>query len=143
MNIFDQKPNTFSSFLEQFGKEKSFASRFGENITHFGITGIPLLLVTDFKKLGLNYSEFHFICLILARRHTTELPYFSLNKLTRNNKLSQDTLHRAKDRLIKKGYLTVFEKHENGRGHGRNYYDLSGLLRAIDELAREKLSESE
>ena len=143
MSISDPKPDAFSLFLEQIGKEKSFTSRFGENITHFGITGIPLILVTDFKKFGLNYSEFHFVCLILARRHTTELPFFSLNKLTRNNKLSQDTLHRAKDRLIKKGYLIVSEKRENGRGHGRNYYDLSGLLKAIDELARKKLSENE
>ncbi|MBP6975171.1 MAG: hypothetical protein KBB54_04555 [Candidatus Pacebacteria bacterium] len=142
MNLIEQSPDPFSLFLEKLGKEKSFQTRFGEDITRFGITGIPLLLITNLKRLGLNYSEFHFVCLILARRHTTQLPYFSLNKLTRDYGLSQDTLHRAKERLIKKGYLIISEKRENCNGHGRNYYDISGLLKALNGIAQEKLSEN-
>lgn len=139
-DIFEDE---FTSFLIKTDKRTSFKERFGENIARCGIAGIPLLLIENFKHLGMNHSEFHLACLILARRHSTKHPYFSLNKLSRSYRFSQDTLHRAKNGLIEKGYLIIFEKKENGRGYGRNYYNINGLLKALDDIARENLSEKE
>ncbi len=123
----------FDKDLKQLENEGSFQNKFGIKITKSGITAIPTILFY-IKNLGLNYSDFYLICLILSRKYGKSWPYFSLNKVTRELKIPQDTLHKAKNRLIKKEFLRIIPRKENHKGKGRNTYDLTGLFCILEML---------
>lgn len=118
----------FRGDIEQLKRKGSFQRKLGVKIAKCGITPVPIILIKYFKKIGLKYSDFYLIIYILSKKRDIEWPYFSLNKITRDMGICQDTLHKIKRRLIKKCFLMIYPKKENPRGKGRSVYDLSGLF---------------
>ena len=121
------------STVEYLKQKGSLQRKFGLKVFNGGVFTVPKMLLF-MKKLDLNYSDFYFISLVLSRKYDIEWPYFSLNKITKTLGICQDTLHNAKKRLIKRGYLATAMRKENKYGKGRNVYDLSGLFCAIEKL---------
>lgn len=113
--------------VEYLEKAGSFQNKFGIKIAKAGIVAVPTTLLY-MKKMKLTYSDFFFICLILAKKYDKKWPYFSLKKVHRELGINEATLHKAKDRLIAKDFLRITPRKENPKGKGRNTYDLSGLF---------------
>lgn len=126
MSVFEKD----EEFLE---KEGSFQRKFGLKIAKAGVIVIPYVLLYA-RKLGLKYSDFYFICYILSKKYDRNWPHFSMNKITRELGICQDTLHAIKNRLIKKGFLRIENRKDNPRGKGRNIYNLSGLFIILEML---------
>lgn len=122
----------FKKDIEYFQDENSFQRKLGIKIAKVGVIPFPFVLLLCFKKLGLKYSDLFLIALILKNKRGSEWPYFSLAKVTREMRVCQDTLHKSKDRLIKKYFLRITRRKENPKGKGRNVYDLSGLFYVLE-----------
>jgi DNA-binding MarR family transcriptional regulator len=118
----------FEKHIEQLNNKGSFQRKFGIKIASAGVAPIPVVLLLFHKKMKLKYSDFWFICYILSKRHDREWSHFSLKKITRESGICQDTLHKIKNRLVKKGFLRIIPRRENPKGKGRHTYDLSGLF---------------
>jgi hypothetical protein len=86
--------------------------------------------------LGLVPQEVWFVGYILAHRWTAELPYPSLRRMSRRTGVSTQMLHRYKQSLIEKGYLSTIPRHRPSGGRTSNYYDFSGLFQTLEHRLR-------
>jgi hypothetical protein len=129
--------------MENSGEQKNkniFKDTWGSNVTRLGYTQVPNVLLFNIQRLDLKFSDFIFICHILSRINLdAEFPFFSLNKMIRDLKMKKSTLNNVVGRLISKDYLRTYPRRENPLGKGRNDYDISGLIKALQELAAIKL----
>lgn len=124
----------FTKHIAQLDKPNSWQSKFGVKITNVGVMPIPLVLYRFKKILKLTNSDILFVGYILMHKQNDNWPYISLAKITREYKVSQDTLNKTVKRLRKGGFLITTPKKENPKGKGRNYYDLSGLITCLEVL---------
>ncbi|EKE21324.1 MAG: hypothetical protein ACD_7C00280G0004 [uncultured bacterium] len=95
---------------------------------------LPFALYRFKKILKLTNSDILFIGYTFMRKQNGKWPYFSLAKMTREYKISQDSLSKTVKRLRALHFLTTTSKKENSKGKGRNIYDLSGLIIALEVL---------
>lgn len=110
-----------------------FLARFGATILSGGIAAIPMALYHYQAELGLVPQEVWFVGYILAHRWTDALPFPSLRRMSRRTGVSTQMLHRYKQSLIEKGYLTTIPRHRPSGGRTSNYYDFTGLFKALEE----------
>lgn len=137
----------FKKDIALLDKPNSWQSKFGIKITKVGVMPIPLALYRFRKGLKITYSDILFIGYVLMHKQNGNWPYISLAKMTREYKISQDTLNKTVKRLKQQNFLmTKPKKGENPKGKPRNVYDLSGLIaclevlvdKSVDELLRKK-----
>ena len=83
--------------------------------------------------LGLVPQEVWFVGYILAHRWTDALPFPSLRRMSRRTGVSTQMLHRYKQSLIEKDYLVTIPRHRPSGGRTSNYYDFTGLFKALEE----------
>jgi hypothetical protein len=110
-----------------------FLARFGATILSGGIAAIPMALYHYQAELGLLPQEVWFVGYILAHRWTDALPFPSLRRMSRRTGVSTQMLHRYKQSLIEKGYLTTIPRHRPSGGRTSNYYDFTGLFKALED----------
>ncbi|HET7772152.1 MAG TPA: hypothetical protein VFN74_25490 [Chloroflexota bacterium] len=110
-----------------------FLARFGATILSGGIAAIPMALYHYQAALGLIPQEVWFVGYILAHRWTDALPFPSLRRMSRRTGVSTQMLHRYKQSLIEKGYLTTIPRHRPSGGRTSNYYDFTALFKALEE----------
>ena len=110
-----------------------FLARFGATILSGGIAAIPMALYHYQAGLGLVPQEVWFVGYILAHRWTDSLPFPSLRRMSRRTGVSTQMLHRYKQSLIEKGYLTTIPRHRPSGGRTSNYYDFTALFKALEE----------
>ncbi len=113
-----------------------FLARFGATILSGGIAAIPTSLYHYQAQLGLVPQEVWFVGYILAHRWTDALPYPSLRQMSRRTGISTQMLHRYKQSLVEKGYLTTIPRHRPSGGRTSNFYDFSGLFDRLERLLR-------
>lgn len=113
-----------------------FLARFGATILSGGIAAIPTSLYHYQAQLGLVPQEVWFVGYILAHRWTDALPYPSLRQMSRRTGISTQMLHRYKQSLVEKGYLTTIPRHRPSGGRTSNFYDFSGLFDRLEQLLR-------
>ena len=111
-----------------------FLARFGATILSGGIAAIPMALYHYQAELSLVPQEVWFVGYILAHRWSDALPFPSLRRMSRRTGISTQMLHRYKQSLIEKGYLATIPRHRPSGGRTSNYYDFTGLFRALEEL---------
>lgn len=128
------KNNYFKKDIAQLDSPNSWQSKFGIKITKLGVMPIPLVVYKFKKLLKLTYSDILFIGYILMHKQNGQWPYVSLAKITREYKVSQDTLNKTVKRLRKQSFLITKPRRENPKGKGRNTYDLSGLITCLEVL---------
>lgn len=128
------KEGRFKKDIAQLDKPNSFQSKFGIKITKAGIMPVPFVLYRFKKILKLTNSDILFIGYTFMRKQNGNWPYFSLAKMTREYKISQDALSKTVKRLRAQHFLTTTSRKENPRGKGRNAYNLSGLIIALEVL---------
>jgi hypothetical protein len=124
----------FEKDIAYLDKTNSWQQKMGVKIAKLGVLPVPIAVIKFKRNLKLTSSEILFIGLIYGFKQGAEWPYFSLAKITREGGFCQDTLHRAKKGLIKKGYLRIYSRKENPRGKGRNVYSLTGLEFFLEKL---------
>src|SRR5215510_3137311 len=93
-----------------------FLARFGATILAGGIAAIPTSLYHYQAELGLVPQEVWFVGYILAHRWTDALPYPSLRQMSRRSGISAQMLHRYKQSLVEKGFLTIIPRHRPSGG---------------------------
>ncbi|HEU5315227.1 MAG TPA: hypothetical protein VFX49_03915 [Chloroflexota bacterium] len=111
-----------------------FLARFGATILSGGIAAIPMALYHYQAELSLVPQEVWFVGYILAHRWSDALPFPSLRRMSRRTGISTQMLHRYKQSLIEKGFLATIPRHRPSGGRTSNYYDFTGLFRALEEL---------
>lgn len=119
------------AFLEN---QNSLQSKFGIKIVKAGFTTLPVVLLMFKKILKLTYFDLIFVSYIFMRKQNGKWPYISLIKMSRDFKISQDTLNKSVKRLRSQYFLRTTPKRENPKGKGRNIYDLSGLISCLEIL---------
>ena len=140
----NKKQNVPSKNGQAQEKIRPFEKIWGKDVAKFGFTQVPNLLIYNPKRLGLIYSDFYFICLILSKANwKSKYPFFSLNKITRDIKICAQTLRNIIVRLLGNDFLKTYPRKENPQGKGRNDYDISGLINGLQVLAAIKLEDSE
>lgn len=128
------KKGYFKKDIAQLENPNSWQSKFGIKVTKLGVMPVPSILYRFRKLLNLTYSDILFIGYILMHKQNGQWPYISLAKMTREYKISQDTLNKSVKRLRKQNFLITKARRENIMGKGRNYYDLSGLINCLEVL---------
>lgn len=123
-------------------KRNSVQRRLSPIIARGNFFVVPNLLLFR-KKLGLEFSDFYFICYILSKKWDKDHPYFSMKKIPRDLGENESTLHNSKNRLVKLGYLKVIpKKGDNPQGKNRNIYDITPLLDIIDDMTKKGVHRS-
>src|SRR3989338_5979300 len=105
--------------------------KFGHTIASQGYTQVPNLLLEYQKELKISNSELRLLLHILQHRwdNNPGKTHPALKKLIKFSGMSSATIHRAKDKLIEKGYLKTLKMLRNPyRTHS---YDITGLLTAL------------
>ena len=95
---------------------RTFLDRFGATILRGGIAPVPSTLYFYQAELGLSPQEVWFIGYILAHKWDEDLPHPSLVKMAERVGKSVRQLHRIKDSLTAKGFLTCVPRRPGCRG---------------------------
>lgn len=123
-------------------KTEPLERKWGEKSMLMGWTAIPTSLL--FLQAELSISPLGFNLLVNLVSHwweTTELPYPSQESMAKRMGVSKRSIQREISTLIELGLL---EKHPNKAGNkkfkGRNSYDLSNLVKILNEKTPEKIN---
>jgi DNA replication protein DnaD len=124
---------------------ETLESKWGEKSLIMGWTAIPTLLL--FLQAELSISPLGFNILINLISHwweSEEHPFPSQESLANRMGVSKRSVQREISNLVEKGLL---EKKQNKPSHskykGRNTYNLSGLVKMLNDLALERVNNNQ
>ncbi|MDQ2808017.1 MAG: hypothetical protein M3Z04_14070 [Chloroflexota bacterium] len=115
-------------------QDRSFLARYGAIVLRGGIAAFPAAIFQYQAELALSPQEVWFMAYILARKWSTSLPRPSLRRMAERSGYSEQQLHRIKNGLIHKGYLTVVERYAANGGQAPNGYDFGELFGRLEAL---------
>ena len=114
--------------------DRSFLARYGATVLRGGIAAFPAAIFRYQAELALSPQEVWFLAYILAHKWGTSLPRPSLRRMAERTGYSEQQLHRIKNSLIHKGYLTVVARHGVDGGQAPNGYDFGELFGRLEAL---------
>lgn len=114
-------------------KIKDFQIKHGLGASKYGFTQISNLLIREHLRLGLSSREASVLIYFLSYDYNLDaVACPSIAEMARRSDMSYSTLHRYKDRLIEKRFITDINK--NNR-YGTKTYSLFGTYEKLRQLA--------
>lgn len=116
---------------EKFSTE----ARYGPIIANGNTENVPTILIHQPGRLGLRPIDAMLALCLFSYKWGEGNPFPSVSTLAENLNVCENTIHGARRRLIKKGYLKTngrFRKNQQTS----NEWDLSGLIDAINDLIK-------
>lgn len=118
-------------------KNNAFVDKWGDQTSSFGWAAVPIALLFLQGKLKISPIEMNVLINLLMHWWKTEqLPYPSQDSIAYRIGVSKRTIQRAMARLEE---LKVIKIIANPKGksvvRGRNSYDLSPLVKMLDEMS--------
>jgi len=94
---------------------------------------LPLILFTEYKKLGLNEEELMLIVHLFIFQYVENKPFPSTQDLQKRMSLNFQKISYLLQKLIKNRFLTIEEK-EDEKGVRFEYYKLTPLFQQLSSL---------
>lgn len=119
-------------------REESIANQFrlkyGSLVTHFGFTQVPNLLLRHQKKLRIKNSDMILVLNLMSYEYDKPISSPAFRTIMRSTGMSSRTIHEAKKRLERLGYL-VRNKSKKTQ-FNTDEKSLTGLTKMMRILAR-------
>lgn len=117
----------------------NFQAKYGKRTASFGFTQVPNLLLQEKKELGLTNSESIMLSYLMTYGRATEIMDIicpSLKEMAQKTGLSTATIHKAKNGLVKKGFIKIIKKNNV---YQTNSYSLLPARKKLNQLATKKI----
>lgn len=121
-------------------KNNSLIDKWGEKTLASGWTALPLIILTEQKKLNLNPTGLNVLLHLLSQWWEKEkMPYPSQISIAKKMGVSPRTVQREIAKMKKNGLLKTKRTPFNDPKYlGRNIYDLTPLILLLEDLILEK-----
>lgn len=114
--------------------------RWGKGVLGPGFVFLPSALVRGQSRLKIDATELTVLIHLLDHWWAAnEMPYPSKRRLADRMGVSEKTIQRAMARLEALGLVKRMARHFSAGGQASNYYDLSGLVARVQEIARDMM----
>jgi DNA-binding Lrp family transcriptional regulator len=117
----------------------SLSARWGANAIAGGYTVVPDVLVRSMKELKLARMDL-LILMVLATywRSADDMPWPSKDTIATMLDVDPQTVRRSVKKMEDLGYVKRVFRQSSHRDNLSNKYDMRGLARAVNKLAKEK-----
>lgn len=117
---------------------KASEQKFGKEVMSLGFSIVPSLLLRAQTRLGLNPTQLTILMHLLDYWWDAERkPYPSKARLAERVNLGERQIQRYIAEMEQAGLVQRIERTAAHKGKLSNYYDLSGLVKRLQELAPE------
>lgn len=125
------------------GKESSatrLETRLGAHAVKAGYTAVPDVLIRSHKQLKISRTDL-LVTLVLMTywRSVDDMPWPSKDTIATALDMDPETVRRSVKKMEGLGYIKRVMRKTAQKDNMTNKYDLSGLARAVNKLAKEQL----
>jgi len=114
--------------------------RWGKGVLGPGFVFLPSALVRGQSRLKIDATELTVLIHLLDHWWAaSEMPFPSKRRLSERMGVSEKTIQRAMARLEALGLVKRVARHFAAGGQASNFYDLSGLVERVQEIARDMM----
>lgn len=122
-----------SPYQKKF-KNMKLEDKWGSKVLEFGWTAVPTALFLLQKELELNPTQLNVLLNIILHWWGEDKPHPSQKSIAKRMGVSSKTVQRAVFSLEEKGLISKTRTiRDNPKYRGRNRYDLSPLIKKIEE----------
>lgn len=117
---------------------KASEEKYGKEVMNIGFSVVPSLLLKAQRRLGLNTQQLTILMHLMDFWwDASRKPYPSKATLSERINLSERQIQRHIAEMEQAGLVKRIERKAKHKGKLSNYYDLSGLVAKLQELAPE------
>jgi DNA-binding MarR family transcriptional regulator len=121
-------------------EKRVLEQKWTKDVIAAGYTVLPSIILKRQKKLGLDPLDINILLhLVSYWWKGSDLPYPSKNSLAEAIGVDPSTIRRRIQRLEAASYIQRIERRTVAGGSRTNRYDLGGLIKAIQPLAKDEL----
>ncbi len=124
---------------------KKNEQKWGKKLWGIGWVGLPSILLTHQERLGIDAVDVNIILhLVKHWWEAKNLPFPTKKSIAKSMRIHPSTVQRRIRNLEQVGLIQRHKQFsEANKGQRANQYDLKGLIRKANELAKEEIEERE
>jgi hypothetical protein len=133
-------PTTTEAVSAEAGTTSKLQARLGPYAIKAGYTAVPDVLIRSHKQLGLSRLDLLVALMLLTYwRSVDDMPWPAKDTIATSLDVDPETVRRSVKKMEGLGYIKRVLRKSKQRDNLSNKYDLRGLAKAVDVLAKAEL----